>query len=42
MGGQIHSQWLEPTAVPGTEQLPNEYALNEWKGGDGFKKAAQE
>lgn len=34
LGGQISSESTGPTAVPSTEQLPNEYVLNEWKGLD--------
>ena len=39
-GHQIPSESHDPTAVPGTEQLSNEYELNEWEGSDRFKRDA--
>lgn len=42
LGGQISSESTGPTAVPSTEQLPNEYVLTEWKGSDRFNRVSQE
>ena len=41
-GHRIPSKSPEPTAVPGTEQLSNDYVLNEWKGNDRSERVAQE
>lgn len=41
LGDPIPSESPEATTVPGTEQLPNEYELTEWKGSDRFKRASQ-
>lgn len=41
LGDHIPSESPEATTVPGTEQLPNEYVLTEWKGSDKFKRASQ-
>lgn len=37
-GDPIPSESPEATTVPGTEQLPNEYELTEWKGSGRFKR----
>ena len=38
LGDHIPSESPEATTVPGTEQLPNEYELTEWKVSDKFTK----
>ena len=42
LGDHIPSESPEATTVPGTEQLPNEYELTEWKGSDRFNRVSQE